>query len=173
VPTIKPWPHIALRKSPVAWGCLPTSFSMATGIPYEEWVAAIGHDGSQIIFEYLPDPTRRRGFHPQELIRAALGFGISVTELQINPITTTDGRNMFPIIYKDGNVAAFMDMLRGQRAVIAGITNVGIGHACAFDGDLWLRFDSACNEPVPLWDGTFTPSYAYLLHHLTDSEKVV
>jgi len=163
---MKPWPHIAMLKTPLPWGCLPTAFSMATGIPFYEWINATGHDGSEIIFEYLPDPQRRRGWHPQELIRAALGFGIAVTEIQTNPVITTDGKNRYPLAYREGNVLAFAEALKGQRAVIGGVTSEGLGHAVAFDGDLWLAFNSVKSSPTTLWDGGFDPKIAYLLHRI-------
>lgn len=164
--SIKPWPHIPMRSCPTAWSCLPTAFSMATGIPYEKWIDAIGHDGSLVIFEYLDDPQKRRGFHPQEMIRAALSFGIGVTELQVNPTITTDGKNRYPVVFEGGNVLSFATALRGQRAVIGGVTNRGVGHAVAFDGDLWLVFDPARTAPATLWDGLFTPTMAFILHRL-------
>jgi hypothetical protein len=162
----KPWPHIPLLPSQTPWGCLPTAFCMATGIPYPEWIKAIGHDGGQIVFEYLPEPQNRRGFHPQEMIRAALSFGIGVTELQVNPVITTDGVNRYPVAFEGGNVLSFSTVLRGQRAVVGGVTNKGVGHAVAFDGDLWLVFDPARTAPATLWDGLFTPKLAYILHRL-------
>lgn len=166
MPQTKPWPHIALQPCPTSWGCLPTAFSMATGIPYPEWIKAIGHDGGQIVFEYLPEPQNRRGFHPQEMIRAALSFGIGVTELQVNPVITTDGVNRYAVVFDGGNVQSFATALRGRRAVIGGVTNKGIGHAVAFDGDLWMQFDSARKSPATLWDGLFTHKLAYVLHRL-------
>jgi hypothetical protein len=93
-------------------------------------------------------------------------MGIAVTELQVYPTLTTDGKNCFPILYSGGNVRAFRETLRGQRAVLAGTTNKGIGHAVAFDGELELVFDPARTEPAWLFDDVFTPSYALILHRI-------
>lgn len=161
----KPWPHARLVRSPLPWGCLPTAFSMATGIPFHKWIEAIGHDGGTIIYEYLPDPQKRRGFHPQELVRAALSFGIACTEIQVNPVITTNGDNRYPIAFKDGNVVSFLKMLEGQRAVVGGVMASGVGHAVAFDGVLMAMFDPNAATPSVGW-GDFVPRNAYLLHRI-------
>lgn len=157
------WPNIVPLRSPLPWACLPTAFSMATGVPFWKWILAIGHDGGQVIFENLPEPLKRRGFHPQELIRAALSFDIAVTELQINPVITTDGKNRYPVVYEGGNLRAFTEALYGRRAVIGGMTDMGLGHAVAWDGDLALCYDPARTEPYPLLGAGFQPKYAFLL----------
>lgn len=161
------WPHCKLMKPPLPWGCLPTAFCVATGIPFYEWINCIGHDGSQIVFEFLPEPQNRRGFHPQELIKAALTFGVAVTELQVNPIVTTDGKNRYPVVYRGGNAEAFSEALRGQRAVIGGITRAGLGHAAAWDGELGLLFDGVRSAPARLYDEGFKPTTAYILHRIS------
>jgi hypothetical protein len=160
------WPNITTLRCPLPWGCLPTAYAMATGIPFYEWINAIGHDGSEVIFDYLPDPQRRRGFHYQELYRAALTFGIATTEIQLNPVTTTDGKNRYPLVFKEGNVLSFTETLKGRRAVIGGVNSEGVGHAVAFDGDLWLAYDPVKPEPATLWDGSLDPKIAFLLHRL-------
>lgn len=160
------WPNIVPIRSPLSWACLPTAFSMATGIPFWTLIKEIGHDGSDVIFDYLPDPLNRRGFHPQELIRVMLDHQIAVTELQINPVITTDGKNRYPVVYAGGNFNLFIDRLDGSRAVIAGVTDGGVGHAVAWDGDLYLCFDPATNDPHPLLGVGFNPKFAYLLHRI-------
>ena len=71
-----------LQQSPIRGTCLPTSFAMAMGIPVADIFAALGHDGSEVLWPDLPEPTCQRGFHVQELIRLAVKCGWSVTPIE-------------------------------------------------------------------------------------------
>ena len=62
-----------LQHRPEPWMCMPLAFAMALDMPVADLLAAIGHDGSEIVFPSLPEPLCRRCFHIQELIQVCLG----------------------------------------------------------------------------------------------------
>lgn len=57
-------------KQPNSWTCVPTAFSIATGIPLQEIFDRVGHDGSEIVWPKLPEPLCRRSFCVQEVAQA-------------------------------------------------------------------------------------------------------
>ena len=75
-----------LLRKPERWMCLPTSFAMVLDLPLSAIFDEIGHDGSQIIWPDLPEPTCRRGFHPQELIHVCLNHGHAATRVELYPV---------------------------------------------------------------------------------------
>lgn len=54
-----------------AFSCLLDCFSYALQIPQDILINGLGHDGSQIIYETLPEPYCRRGFNVFELMDVA------------------------------------------------------------------------------------------------------
>ena len=68
---------VQLQRTNNAWTCLPASFATVLGLTLEDLLKRIGHDGSEVIWNYLPDPEKRRGFHPQEMIDVAETMGVS------------------------------------------------------------------------------------------------
>lgn len=75
-----------LQNKPNPWGCAVTAFAMAIDIPVQQLMREIGHDGSEKIFTHLPEPMCRRGFHSQELIRAAWLHGFACTPFEMYPM---------------------------------------------------------------------------------------
>lgn len=57
-----------LQINPNAWSCVPTAFAMVLDMPVEDLIKETGHDGSEILYEDLPEPFRRRSFHLQEIV---------------------------------------------------------------------------------------------------------
>jgi hypothetical protein len=91
--TTQTYPTITkLQRKPFRWGCAIASLAMVLDVPAEQLVREIGHDGSQIVWEGLPEPLCRRGFNPQELIDCCLNRGLAVTEIQAFPVFDCPGR---------------------------------------------------------------------------------
>lgn len=68
---------------PERWQCVPFAFSLVTGISMESLLQRLGHDGSKIIDEQMPEPFRRRGFACQEILSILPEFGWVGTFLAI------------------------------------------------------------------------------------------
>ena len=75
-----------LQIQPNRWSCSVTSFAMALEVPVQQLIDEIGHDGSTIAFSGLPEPSCRRGFHSQELVKAALMHGFTCTPVELFPV---------------------------------------------------------------------------------------
>lgn len=116
------------------WSCVPAAFATATGIPLDELLEVIGHDGSHLIFPDLEEPYCRRGFNGQELVTALFCFGWLAVQVEKIPQSITDETHIFDIIYSDPDIVmkAFMENSIG---VIAGtFLSTGKRHAAAWDG---------------------------------------
>jgi hypothetical protein len=50
--------------------CVLDAFCKAANISQEELLPLLGHDGSEIVFPDLPEPSCRRGFDPREIAYA-------------------------------------------------------------------------------------------------------
>lgn len=131
-----------LQKKNERWQCLPAAFAMALGCDQETIYQAVGHDGSDQLWDDLAEPECRRGFHIQELIRVAAARGKAVTPIEVWPILATrDGRRV-PITFgeeeKPANLDMVIDILRNNRGVLECITKSGPRHAVAFcDGRIY------------------------------------
>ena len=114
--------------------CLPTAFAMALDMPVADLLAAIGHDGSEIVFPSLPEPLCRRCFHIQEPIQVALSRGMAVTPVQLFPVLqpTEVGPLRKTVLYPDNNWRRFEETIRASRGVIDG-TGARYGHVVAYD----------------------------------------
>lgn len=86
---------------PNRWSCSVTAFAMAMDIPVKHLIQRIGHDGGEIIWPDLPEPTCRRGFHVQELIEQCHFDGLTCTPIELMPsIAPMDGHaeyNVLPV----------------------------------------------------------------------------
>ena len=81
---------IQLQHQPNRWSCMATAFAMALDIPVVEFINRIGHDGSEIVCP-ADEPGGRRGFHSQECITVALGFGLAATQIELFPASQFRG----------------------------------------------------------------------------------
>jgi hypothetical protein len=83
-----------IQKQPNKWSCLPTAFSMVSGIPLKKIMKTIGHDGSDIISELKDEHPSvmysHRAFHLQELILAMWKLGFYVTPLETCSVFLTN-----------------------------------------------------------------------------------
>ena len=113
---------------------MPLAFAMALDMPVADLLAAIGHDGSEIIFPSLPDPLCRRCFHVQELIQVALARGLAVTPVELFPVLQPTEAGPFhkTVLYPDNNWRRFEETIRASLGVIAG-TGARFGHTVAYD----------------------------------------
>ena len=85
-----------LQQRPEPWMCMPLAFAMALDMPVADLLAAIGHDGSEIVFPSLPEPLCRRCFHIQELIQVALSRGLRRHAGRVVPRAATDRSRAVP-----------------------------------------------------------------------------
>ena len=88
---------------------MPLAFAMALDMPVADLLAAIGHDGSEIVFPSLPEPLCRRCFHVQELIQVALSRGLAVTPVELFPVLQPTEAGPFhkTVLYPDNNWRRF------------------------------------------------------------------
>jgi hypothetical protein len=73
---------------------MPTALAILLGSTFDSVIKAIGHDGSDIVQPELPEPDGRRGFHPQELIKAAYDHGFHMVWVEAQPIFFHGGKLM-------------------------------------------------------------------------------
>jgi hypothetical protein len=132
------------QKNPNAWSCLPTAFASVLNIQVDLVVAQIGHDGSEITHAGLPEPLKRRGFHPQECFEICLRDGLAVTQIDANPcavpsaqpgmMTAAHSPKMFSTVTGENCQERFERHLFNSRGVIDCRTRGGLGHALAYEG---------------------------------------
>lgn len=157
--------EIRLEKPIHNAACMPAAFASVTGIPQEKWLAEIGHDGRDIIFD-LPPPRCFRGFHPQEFIRAGLKLGVAIVEILMNPVSTPDTRIMYNLQFPPDNLQNFIEVLRGRRAVLCGLNARGVGHAVPFFEEFSLDWGFGMDAARPTvhrpWPGYLKVISGYL-----------
>lgn len=78
---------LRLELQPYPWSCLASSMAMVLGLATEEFHRLAGHDGSDIVYPWLPEPQCRRGFHIQEAVHVAMKLGRTVTPFELFPRT--------------------------------------------------------------------------------------
>ena len=123
-----------LQHRPEPWMCLPLAFAMALDMPVADLLAAIGHDGGEIVFPSLPEPLCRRCFHIQELIQVALSRGMAVTPVELFPVLEPTEAGPFhkTVLYPDNNWRRFEAAIQASRGVIDG-SNARLRHTVAYD----------------------------------------
>jgi hypothetical protein len=123
-----------LQHRPEPWMCTPLAFAMALDMPVADLLAAIGHDGSEIVFPTLPEPLCRRCFHIQELIQVALARGMAVTPVELFPVLQPAEVGPFhkTVLYADNNWRRFETTIQSSRGVIDG-TGARLRHMVAYD----------------------------------------
>lgn len=73
--------------------CMLTAYSKATGIGIDELVAALGHDGEEIIDATLPEPFCRRSFTTSEFNSVLYPLGFTFTELVADEVDVSEYTN--------------------------------------------------------------------------------
>jgi hypothetical protein len=102
------------------------SLSIALNKPLNKIIKVIGHDGSDIIWPDNPEPTNRRGFHPQELMDACLKFNrapvwierrpCSVGRVGSEPFNIYDSDDRWLELVAQGSGVLFGSVLAGRHA---------------------------------------------------------
>ncbi|KKN04907.1 hypothetical protein LCGC14_1092740 [marine sediment metagenome] len=122
-----------LRNNYAPWGCLLSSAAMVLDLTNEELIKLIGHDGGDIVFPGMPEPSKRQGFHIQEIIDIAVKLGYSVMAIEVMPASTTDGENNFDIKIEDHH-KRLMGHMNDHTGIITG-RGRRWPHAVAWDGE--------------------------------------
>lgn len=128
---------ILRQKQPNQWSCLPTAFAIVLGIPVNDLIMLLLHDGSAIIYPGQDHPWE--GFHPQEIIWA-LRNTHTITEhapaYTIGPLGVEDLSDRIPDVHE-----RFLE-LRSFTSGVYGFVNVeGNRHAVAWDHDHQVFID--------------------------------
>lgn len=132
-------------KQPNLWTCYPTAVAMLTGIPLEELIAAVGHDGSREI-EGAEPPWNVEAFTFSEIAFALLARGWALV-----PINAAEHN-------ADGHARKFYPPLQSivrritrheWKAVIV-VQKPGRQHAMAFDGATSKLYDPLTGEETTL-----------------------
>ena len=87
------------QRQPNRWSCSVASAAMVMDVTAQDLISLIGHNGGEVVFPDLPEPTCRAGFAMQEIIEAALKMGWSMTPIEAMPTCTPNGkdiRDVFP-----------------------------------------------------------------------------
>lgn len=137
---------------PNAWSCLPTCAAMIAGVEPRHVIEYIGHDGSQIVWEELSDPHRRRGFHLQEIIDFFLNQLMIPVLIEANPVILPyDAQTGEPMVDEDYAVKAstmpeerLMSHINDHHSILLGVHNDNphSQHAVVWD------YESAiCHDP--------------------------
>lgn len=135
-----------LIEKPHRWMCLAASFAMALDITIEKFCALVGHDGSQVIDETLPEPKGRRGFHIMEALLVVLQCKHMAHPLELQPairfadrpdgshIETRVTYQLCGLDNPNPNLRIFETVILFQRGVIeCHHEPTGKMHAVAFD----------------------------------------
>lgn len=119
--------------NPNAWSCLPAAFAAALEVPCGAIIALVGHDGSEITHAGLPEPLKRRGFHPQEMIKVCVQDNMAVTRIELMP-SAAPAPHWSHKLFDIGGWDWFKENLFHSDGVLDCRTAVGTGHAMAYQG---------------------------------------
>lgn len=148
---------------PDHWQCLPTALAMVIEVPPNDIMDIIGHGGSEITHPDLPEPQCRRGFHPQELIEAALCLGWAMIQIEYNPqhapIEGVEPKSVSP----DASWRFHLH-IEASRGVLAAYKN-NKGHAFAYDHGMLYDPDQR-TPPFKIKDSTYTHTVLWRLERI-------
>jgi hypothetical protein len=105
---------------------------MVFDISVQSLLKAIGHDGSEIWWPFLPEPNCRRTFHIQEMIDFSWKYGYNVTPFEALPMSI--GRADAEPVNVPLNPTRLIPIMANQEGVLTGVTLLGQAHAIAWDG---------------------------------------
>ncbi len=118
---------------PNDWSCLLASAAMALDTDCNTLIEMIGHDGSEIVFPTLPEPSRRLSFHLQEIIDCANELGFSMTPIEVLPYSTPDGKMEFPVEFPISAEQRFQNHMTEHKGILTG-RGKRLYHAMYWDG---------------------------------------
>lgn len=113
--------------------CILASAAMILEVNQQVLIDEIGHDGSEILWPDLKEPFCRRGFHMQEIIDCAWRRGYVILEISAKPVCIPYYGAPLRVIPMPEE--RFLQYVRNNKGILAGQLD-GVGHACAWDGDL-------------------------------------
>jgi hypothetical protein len=146
---------VKLQKKHERWQCAVTSFAMALDCPVVDLMLALGHDGSEIIYPDLPEPSNRHGHNIYELIQVALDMGYAVTPVPLKPaiVPACDRTREFVIGNEKENSMRFVRNLLTSRGIIEcygprgpHVVAYDNGVICDPEGDVFPYSIEACEE---------------------------
>lgn len=125
-----------LLKQPNIWSCFPTALAMCVDRDVSEVLAAIGHDGSEIISSTEPEPYNRVSFHAAEISYAAWELGFTLTEFAKHRTMRRpdDSVHQIPDFQLE-------DFLKDKLGIITGYSPLGAPHAVAWCSEKQLIYD--------------------------------
>lgn len=126
---------------PSQWSCSITAFAIVLGVPVQELIDEVGHDGSEIWWPMATPPSDRRGFHLQELINICINRGYSVTTVE--PVSSIHSpeydelglTSAKRIEWKESIKTRMTRILTGTVGVLSGKGPSGTRHSVAWDGN--------------------------------------
>lgn len=157
-----------LQSQPSDWGCVPTAFAIALGIPVSMIIKQLGHDGSAKVWpkDEVDDKYNVKAYHPQELFDFCLRFGVAVTPIDVLPYCQHmfASVNTIPLWDKEYCALRTRKYLDNNYGVLYG--RVGnAGHAVAWNGE--FIFDPANGGKISkIEDSSFGIETFYVMHHV-------
>lgn len=120
--------------------------AMALDTSVTEFYRIAGHTGGEIVFPWLEEPLRRRGFHIQEAVYVAMQLGYSMTPIELFPQIAAAKSDLAPLgkdsvmvgyggdeVQLGNNWILFTRLIDSTRGVIECKTRSGNWHAVAYD----------------------------------------
>lgn len=116
------------------WQCMPAAVACSLEVPFQKVIDAIGHDGSEINNQGLREPFCRRGFHPEEIMDAAIELGFVSTTVQYCPkLAQYCSVEEFPIWSHQANKKRFLHYLNTTTGIVMGYRDIPFGgHAWSY-----------------------------------------
>jgi hypothetical protein len=121
---------------------------MALDVAVHDFIRHIGHDGGEIAWPTLKEPSCRRGFHVQECIDIAYRCGFAVTPFEVlprhAPAFTVPAQTILFGGSEEAAFTRFAQIIFNGKGVITGHCNT-VCHAVAYDRG--LIFDPCRSAP--------------------------
>lgn len=128
---LKPINDLKNQIQPNRWSCLITAWAMVLGEPVLDLISELGHDGSKIMIQNVPEPLCRRGFfNPEILTKILLPRGLAYIHYHCG----IQNNGLFEVDFGSCD-------LRGSGVVCGIDTRVNKGHAYA-------RVDDVIKDPT-------------------------
>jgi len=126
--------EMVIKVQPNRWTCIPAAFATLLDMEIQTLLELVGHDGSEIIFDDLGEPYKRRAFLVQEFSLALWSLGYFVGDFLARPIAYTDQDHWYELKYHNSDVV-FKEIMFNSIGVILGKTQTENAHATAWNGE--------------------------------------
>lgn len=87
--------EVKLLIQPNRWSCLPTAIAMVLDISIDEVIRIVGHDGSRIQWHNQSEPSNRRSFHVQEMVKLCLIKNHLAVSIECSPTIINEAYTAF------------------------------------------------------------------------------